>query len=81
MRSTPPRRSEAAAAHHSASDGSWAPAPTNSCEKLATRPGQPSSSHMLTTSGQRPVEPTVAHTPKHSWFRSARATGTQLAVM
>ncbi len=36
---------------------------------------------MLTTSGQRPVEPTVPQTPKQSWLRSSRATGTQLAVM
>ena len=42
----------------------------SSCSKLATRPSQPSSSHMFTTSGQRPVEPTVPHTPKQSWLRS-----------
>ena len=36
---------------------------------------------MLTTSGHRPVDPTVAHTPKQSWLRSSMATGTQLAVM
>ncbi len=36
---------------------------------------------MLTTSGQRPVDPTVPHTPKQSWLRSSRAVGHQFAVM
>ena len=36
---------------------------------------------MFTTSGHRPVEPTVAHTPKHCMLRSAIAVGTQFAVM
>ena len=40
-----------------------------------------SSSHMFTTSGQRPVEPTVAHTPKQCMLRSAIAVGHQFAVM
>ncbi len=36
---------------------------------------------MLTTSGHRPVEPTVPQTPKHSMLRSSRAVGHQFAVM
>ena len=44
-------------------------------------PGQPSSSQMFTTSGQRRVEPTVPKTPKQSWCRSACPIGLQFAVM
>ncbi len=36
---------------------------------------------MFTTSGQRPVEPTVPHTPKQRMLRSSIAVGTQFAVM
>ena len=36
---------------------------------------------MLTTSGQRPVEPTVPQTPRHSWLRSLERHGHQFAVM
>src|ERR1700759_2668597 len=81
MRSTPPRRSDAAAAHHSASAGSWAPLPTSSCSKFAAMPFQPLSSHMFTTCGHAPVEPTVAHTPKQLMLRSRLPTGHQFAVM
>ena len=51
------------------------------CAKLRASPSQPSSSHMFTTSGQRPVLPIVPHTPKQSWPRSARPIGHQFAVM
>ena len=63
MRSNPPRRNSAACAHHSASDGSCSDECESSCSKFAASPSQPSSSHMFTTSGHRPVEPTVPHTP------------------
>jgi hypothetical protein len=63
MRSNPPRRSVDATAHHSASDGSWSRPPAVSTSKLRTSPSQPSSSHMFTTSGQRPVDPIVDQTP------------------
>ena len=56
-------RSDAAADHHCASDGSWSRPPDVSWARLAASPSQPSSSHMLTTSGHRPVDPIVDHTP------------------
>jgi hypothetical protein len=81
IRSKPPERSSDATDHHSASDGSWAPCPTSSCSKFAASPFHPLSSHMFTTCGHAPVEPTVAHTPKQLMCRSRRATGHQFAVM
>ncbi len=81
MRSRPPRRISAATAHHCASESSCNDAAENSCAKLAANASQPSSSQRLTTSGQRPVEPTVPHTPKQSMLRSARPIGPQFAVM
>ena len=49
--------------------------------KQARQASQPSSSHMFTTAGHWPVEPTTPQTPKQSWFRSSCAIGLQFAVM
>ena len=80
-RSNPPLRKLAASFHHDASDGSCSVGCSNSCSKFAAMPAQPGCSHMLTTCGHRPVEPTVPQMPKHSCSRSAWPIGLQLAVM
>ena len=82
IRSKPPERSSDATDHHSASDGSCAPCPTSSCSKFVGE-AFPSVElpHVHGLRATRPVDPTVAHTPKQLMWRSAARTGHQFAVM